>query len=108
MAAATRSSPMGSRRRYSSEYISALGCTRSTRMRDSIPCLRGSHAGCADPERARREMFPLLEHEAVGCQPAVAVEMRPCPQVDLEEPEHALAVALDQLAPGRLEVARPR
>ena len=53
-------------------------------------------------------MLPLLEDEAVGLQPAVAVEQRARPQVDLEESEHALAVALDQLAPGRLEVARPR
>src|SRR5215472_13639755 len=77
-------------------------------MRNSIPCLRGNDAGPAEAERARRKIFPFLEDETIRLQPAVAVEMRAGPQVDLEEAEHTLAVTLDQLAPGGFEVARPR
>src|SRR5215469_9330239 len=76
-------------------------------MQDSIPCLRGNDARPAEAERARRKIFPLLKDEAIRLQPAVTVEMRARPQVDLEEAEDALAVALDHLAPGRLEVTRP-
>src|SRR5215470_1966101 len=76
-------------------------------IRDSIPCLRGNDAGPAEAERIRRKIFPFLEDETIRLQTAVAVKMRASPQVDLEEAEHTLAIALDQLAPGRVEVARP-
>src|SRR5713101_5683279 len=63
MAAATRSRPSGSSRRYSSEYISGLGCTSSTRIvvtppREDFHAAYGNPARTASSCRACRSLSP--------------------------------------------------
>ena len=76
-------------------------------MSDSIPAPSGTWAFPAQADLGRGKIFPFLEYRAVRLEPAVAMEMGPRPEVDLEEPEHALAVPAHELPPRRLEVARP-
>src|SRR2546422_7880272 len=77
-------------------------------MTDSIPWLGEPEAVRAEADFARGKIFPFLEYRAVRLEAAVPMQMRPRPQVNLEEAEHSLAVAGHELPPRRLEVARPR
>src|SRR5262245_34711780 len=62
----------------------------------------------AKSDVGRGKIAAILEDHAISFESAVAVQASPCPEVDLEETEDALAVAGHQLGAGRLEVAGPR